>query len=55
MILVFNLPSAWVSKPLVFKHFWAWRPLFLQNWRPGCSELEAGGHFWAIICPKPAF
>ena len=43
MILVFNLLSAWVSKPLVFKHFWAWRPLFLQNWRPECSELESGG------------
>ena len=47
MSLLFKLLKSRVSKPLVFKHFGDPRPLFLQKWRPGCSELEFGGHFWA--------
>ena len=48
-------PVQGVSKPLEKQCFRAWRPLVLQNWRPWCSELGSGGHFWPRSAQNPRF
>ena len=43
------------SKPLVLQRFLAWKPLFLQNQRPGCSKRGFPAHFLSKSAQNPHF